>query len=422
MRLSCTGEGVRVGSIQQPHAASAAFGIWFAVGSRDEPSDAPGISHLAEHVLATGINNSQLCQSDEAIVRLADNETKAYTGKEYVAINTRAPATYGIAPFQRILRNLNNGEYSEESFLFQKNRALAELDANAKSNYGNLRCHMDEMAWPDHSLARCSLGDPDYVRGATISDVVEFINSYLLDPSNIIIVAAGRHCHEELLAACSTIPPSSSPRPTSTQPSLPAVTSQPVSRVIPSVNDAYALVGFRAYGRKHADCETLRLLSSMCDIAIRPLGTPPPKEIYDFAPDLRAYRDTGLLSFRLAVNPERARSAAEYVFKALGRVRQGSDSKRLFDVAWRLHTAKQDFIMDSPLSIASLIGERVLYGLPMESPLGAGERTPNIDESDCIRVARDVFKPENLIVVGGSDQVCQSILDAVPALYCEGEN
>lgn len=80
--------GLRVITETMPTVRSAAFGIWSAVGSRDEvPADA-GASHYLEHVLFKGTRRRSALEISAAIDAVG-GDLNAFTAKEYTCYYAR---------------------------------------------------------------------------------------------------------------------------------------------------------------------------------------------------------------------------------------------------------------------------------------------------------------------------------------------
>ena len=78
---SCLPNGIRIVTEAMPHVRSVAVGIWVDTGSRVEPEERGGISHLIEHLVFKGTET----RSAEDIARAIDSvggQMDAFTAKE----------------------------------------------------------------------------------------------------------------------------------------------------------------------------------------------------------------------------------------------------------------------------------------------------------------------------------------------------
>ncbi|HEU0240609.1 MAG TPA: pitrilysin family protein [Micromonosporaceae bacterium] len=88
VRRTVLPNGLRVVSESVPAMRSVSFGIWVAIGSRDEdPSDA-GVSHFLEHLLFKGTHRRSALDISAGIEAVG-GETNAFTTKEYTCYFAR---------------------------------------------------------------------------------------------------------------------------------------------------------------------------------------------------------------------------------------------------------------------------------------------------------------------------------------------
>ncbi|MCX6511427.1 MAG: pitrilysin family protein, partial [Actinobacteria bacterium] len=84
--------GVRVITERMPEARSVSVGMWFAVGSRDEPAYIAGASHFLEHLLFKG-TEERSARSIATAVDAVGGEMNAYTSREHTAYYLRLPVS-----------------------------------------------------------------------------------------------------------------------------------------------------------------------------------------------------------------------------------------------------------------------------------------------------------------------------------------
>src|SRR5690606_36637941 len=80
--------GLRILTEAVPATRSVAFGIWVAVGSRDEAPHLAGASHFLEHLLFKGTKRRTALEISAAIEAVG-GETNAFTTKEYTCYYAR---------------------------------------------------------------------------------------------------------------------------------------------------------------------------------------------------------------------------------------------------------------------------------------------------------------------------------------------
>ena len=87
-------DGLRLVTQPVPHCRSAALGLWFAAGTRDEAAERPGTAHFLEHAVfkATARRPTSLALANE--VERWGGDLNAETCKEYTGYTARLPAEH----------------------------------------------------------------------------------------------------------------------------------------------------------------------------------------------------------------------------------------------------------------------------------------------------------------------------------------
>ncbi len=88
VRRTVLPSGLRVLTEAIPTVRSVSFGIWVAVGSRDETGSQAGVSHFLEHLLFKGTQKRGALDISAAIEAVG-GETNAFTTKEYTCYYAR---------------------------------------------------------------------------------------------------------------------------------------------------------------------------------------------------------------------------------------------------------------------------------------------------------------------------------------------
>jgi predicted Zn-dependent peptidase len=88
MRRTVLPSGLRIITEAIPAMRSVSFGIWVAVGSRDEDAHDNGVSHFLEHLLFKG-THTRSALDISASIEAVGGETNAFTSKEYTCFYAR---------------------------------------------------------------------------------------------------------------------------------------------------------------------------------------------------------------------------------------------------------------------------------------------------------------------------------------------
>ena len=88
VRRTVLPSGLRVLTEAIPAMRSVSFGIWVAVGSRDETGPQAGAAHFLEHLLFKGTQKRTALEIS-AEIEAVGGETNAFTTKEYTCYYAR---------------------------------------------------------------------------------------------------------------------------------------------------------------------------------------------------------------------------------------------------------------------------------------------------------------------------------------------
>jgi predicted Zn-dependent peptidase len=88
VRRTVLPNGLRILTEAIPAMRSVSFGVWVAVGSRDETRPLAGVSHFLEHLLYKGTRKRSALEISAAIEAVG-GETNAFTTKEYTCYYAR---------------------------------------------------------------------------------------------------------------------------------------------------------------------------------------------------------------------------------------------------------------------------------------------------------------------------------------------
>ena len=88
VRRTVLPSGLRILTEAIPAMRSVSFGVWVAVGSRDETGPLSGVSHFLEHLLFKG-TRKRTALDISAEIEAVGGETNAFTAKEYTCYYAR---------------------------------------------------------------------------------------------------------------------------------------------------------------------------------------------------------------------------------------------------------------------------------------------------------------------------------------------
>ncbi len=255
--------GLRIITAEMPHMESVAVGVWAGVGGRHETLEFGGISHFLEHVCFKGTKRRTARQISQAIEGVGGN-MNGFTSEE----TTCYYAKVRYPKFERALDVLLD-VFRHSLF------APAEIERERGVIKEEVRMYMDmpqqlvyedfnAAVWQDHPLGRSLLGTFESIDRISRKDLVSFRETYYT-PDNSIVSVVGNVRHEDVVKAVRrrTADWRSS---RATPPLVPFRGRQRMPRIhfrVRPIEQAHAVMGFRAVSRKDPDRFPLKMLSTI---------------------------------------------------------------------------------------------------------------------------------------------------------------
>ena len=250
VRRTTLPNGIRVVTERMPEARSVTTGFWVAVGGRDEPAELAGASHFLEHLVFKGSEQRSAREIAESVDAIG-GEMNAFTSREHTAYYTRLPAdelSFGLDLLCDVLAEpaLRAHEVDAEREVILEELAMSEDTPDDK-----VHSLMADAVFPQHPLGREVLGDEETVAALSRDEIQTFFKEHYR-PANVVIAAAGRLEHEDVLTHLNSFldavdmgsapvrrPPSSPPKPL-------AVEQRPTEQ-------AHLTLGWRAIDQRDDD-------------------------------------------------------------------------------------------------------------------------------------------------------------------------
>lgn len=179
---------------------TVSVGFWFRVGSRNEPSDRKGISHLTEHMIFKG--TPSLTTRDIAVTfDKTGGFANAFTEKENVCMHFTVPAINGnLSKALSVFCDMaQNAAFPVEEFEREKEVVKKEIITVREDPE---EAALDEVAafvWKDKGLSRNISGSEKDVDSLTREQVVEWYEKYFVN-GELTVCAAG--CFDEKEIIC----------------------------------------------------------------------------------------------------------------------------------------------------------------------------------------------------------------------------
>lgn len=189
--------GLRVVSEEIPHVRSVSVGVWINTGSRDESESINGISHFVEHMVFKGTGR----YSSRAIARSLESVggyLNAFTTKEHTCYYARVLDEH-LPKAIDVLSDLVQDPLFDRRELEKERGVILEELKNIEDDPDDLiHDYLDANVYHRHPLGFPIIGKADNIRRFAAGDLFAYM-SERYDPREIVVAAAGRIRHEDLV-------------------------------------------------------------------------------------------------------------------------------------------------------------------------------------------------------------------------------
>jgi predicted Zn-dependent peptidase len=384
---------------RQNSAPVSHLALMVNTGSRDEDLSENGVAHLIEHMIFKGTNKRKAFH----VISFLENvgcDLNAYTTKEETCIHGTFLKAYYDRALELFADIAFNSVFPAKELEKEKEVILDEINSYKDSPSEEIFDEYENMLFSGHPIGRNILGTTDTVKSFNRNHILRFIKKKY-KTSEIVISSVGNIDFEKLKKHVSRhfglIPASDNTNH-----------RQPFDFYLPRTQKeerdnylSHCLIGNIAYQYDHPKKHSLVLLNNV-------LGGPGLnsrlnlniREKYGFAYNIdsqyTSYTDTGWFGVYLGTDPESVTKAESLVKKELKKL----CNDRLGTL--QLARAKQQLIVQLAISIESGLTETLsiarahLQKDHVDSMEDIIRSIRNIDSSDLLEVANEVFEPRQL--------------------------
>jgi predicted Zn-dependent peptidase len=189
--------GLRVLTEAIPAMRSVSFGVWVAVGSRDESPHLAGVSHFLEHLLFKG-THKRTALDISAAVEAVGGETNAFTTKEYTCYYARVLDTDLPLAIDVVCDLVADSVLAEADVETERGVILEEIAMHDDEPGEEVHDLFAGAVYGRHPLGRRISGEPDTISAMTRKQVQSFYRRRYTPPS-IVVAAAGNLDHKRVV-------------------------------------------------------------------------------------------------------------------------------------------------------------------------------------------------------------------------------
>ncbi|MFF7159607.1 insulinase family protein [Streptomyces sp. NPDC008139] len=197
VRRSVLPGGLRVVTETLPTVRSATFGIWAAVGSRDETPVLNGATHYLEHLLFKGTERRSALDISAAVDAVG-GEMNAFTSKEYTCYYARVLDTDLPLAIDVVCDMLTGSLIRQEDIDAERGVILEEIAMTEDDPGDQVHDLFTTAMLGDTPLGRPVLGTVETINALTRDQVARFYKRHY-DPTRLVVAAAGNVDHAALV-------------------------------------------------------------------------------------------------------------------------------------------------------------------------------------------------------------------------------
>ncbi len=394
--------GIRIVSETSNDANSVALGFWVGVGSRSEPQDLSGISHFIEHLLFKGTRRRSAFEIAHTLESVGGS-LDAFAGRESTAFVGRCLPEHLRRAIDVLSDMLCHPAMKDEAIRLEKQVVIEEIRNFEDTPEEIVHELLGRSVWRTKPIGNSVLGTVESVSNLRRDVIRRFFREHYV-ASNTIVAAAGRVDHAKLVeyvAKMLKLPRNGRP------------VEEPEGKPLPRVHhearevaQCYITMGVEApsYVDKRRYAAILLSLIVGGGMTSRLFQEVRERKglAYSVYCSCEFYRETGILTIFLAVDPKKARKAVRSVSTELSRLLKDGLARG------ELKSAKQQLKgnlilgLESTAARMSRIARHEFYLGEYISVEKSLEEVMGVTADKVMAEAKRLFKPQafSLVVVG----------------------
>ena len=306
--------GLTVVTEEMTEVRSVSVGFWFDVGARDEPDELAGTSHFLEHLLFKGTPTRTAKEIADAFDAVG-GDVNAFTGKEYTCYYSRVLDDDLPMAFEVLTDMIRNSLIDATELESERKVILEEIAMHEDAPDELVHDLFFKSIWDGHPLGRPVLGFNKTISEVGRDQVADYWTSRY-SPANLVVAAAGRVDHDELVEkVAARVDGASGDRTNRTGPAPRTKMGTSVHRR--PTEQAHIVAGVEALHRAHKDRHALTVLDTVLGGGMSSRLFQEIREKRGLAYSVYSYRslfkDTGSFSIYAGTTPQNAQTVIDLI-------------------------------------------------------------------------------------------------------------
>ncbi|AVM75296.1 M16 family metallopeptidase [Magnetospirillum gryphiswaldense] len=392
--------GLRVLTDPMDTVESASLGLWVDAGTRHEPAEINGISHLLEHMAFKGTER----RSARAIAEEMDavgGHLNAYTARDHTAYYAKVLKEDSALALDILADILQNSTVDAEELAREQAVVVQEINQSFDTPDDIIFDHFQTTAFPDQPLGRPVLGTEELVRAMSRDTVLGYMATHYSAP-RMVLSAAGRIDHDQLVElagkAFADLPTAADVMP------APALYKGGEYREERDIEQVNLVLGYGGVSYDDPDYYTASVLSTLLGGGMSSRLFQEIREkrglvysIYSFA---SSYADGGLFGIYAGTGEDEVEELVPVLCDEVVKITQGVDADELQRARAQLKASILMSLESTSSRCEQLARQVLVYGRPIPTQ-EVVDKVEAIDGAQIARVARRLFAtPPTIAAIG----------------------
>ena len=196
-KISTLDNGLRIVTHYMPAVESVTFGVWNAVGCRDESEEINGTAHFLEHMAFKGTKTKSALEIMEKVESVG-GYINAYTSEEVTAYWVRLLSEDLHIGIDIISDILQNSTFEPKELERERGVILQEIGMYLDDPAQMVGDYWQRTAFPNQPIGRLILGKKEIIQSIEREKIVNFMQSHY-HPSKMVVSAAGKINHDNFV-------------------------------------------------------------------------------------------------------------------------------------------------------------------------------------------------------------------------------
>jgi len=401
--------GLRLLVTPMPYARSVSISVYFAAGSRYEPSESEaGLSHFLEHLCFKGTTRRPKPMDISMELDAIGGNINAATNRELTVYYAKVTPEHLEQATDVLADMLRNSLLVDSEIERERGVILEELAAVEDSPTEQVGVLLDATLWPDQPHGRDVAGTERSVTEMPNPRIVEYYRRQYV-PNATVVSLAGAIAPDEALRLVERHFGDWAPgEPVDWVRNREEPRGPRIALLEKDTEQAHVAIGMRGLSSSDDERYALDLYSIILGEGMSSRLFSRLREELGLCYDIHSYMstllDTGMFGIYAGVDPDNATATVREISRELARSLLPIAPDELAR-AKAVSRSRTQLRLEDTRSVSAMFGSLAVLGLPMRTPEEALARSQAVTEEDVRRVAERVIREDrmHLAIVGPVD-------------------